>query len=51
MFVRVRRVHINGREYQYLQVVETRRDRGRVRQHLIANFGRLDEFLGSGDLD
>jgi Transposase DDE domain len=51
MFVRVKRVHTNGREYQYLQVVETRRDRGRVRQHLIANFGRLDEFVGSGDLD
>lgn len=51
MFVRVKRVHTNGREYQYLQVVETRRDRGRVRQHLIANFGRLDEFRGSGDLD
>jgi hypothetical protein len=51
MFVRVKRVRTNGREYQYLQVVETRRERGRVRQHLIANFGRLEEFVGSGDLD
>jgi Transposase DDE domain len=51
MFVRVKRVHTNGREYQYLQVVETRRERGRVRQHLIANFGRLEAFVGSGDLD
>lgn len=51
MFVRVKRVHTNGRDYQYLQVVETRRERGRVRQHLIANFGRLDEFIASGDLD
>lgn len=51
MFVRVKRVHTNGRDYQYLQIVETRREGGRVRQHLIANFGRLDEFVGSGDLD
>lgn len=51
MFVRVKRVHTNGRDYQYLQVVETRRERGRVRQHLIANFGRLDDFVASGDLD
>lgn len=51
MFVRVKRVHANGREYRYLQIVETRRELGRVRQHLVANFGRLDEVVGSGDLD
>lgn len=51
MFVRVKRVRTNGRQYQYLQVVETRRDRGRVTQHVIANFGRLDAIVGSGDLD
>jgi hypothetical protein len=51
MFVRVKRVRTNGRQYQYLQVVETRRDRGRVTQHVVANFGRLDAVVGSGDLD
>jgi len=30
MFVRVKRVRTNGRDYRYLQVVETRRERGRV---------------------
>jgi hypothetical protein len=51
MFVRVKRVQTNGRLYQYLQVVETRRDQGRVMQHVVANFGRLDEVIASGDLD
>jgi Transposase DDE domain len=51
MFVRVKRVPTNGRDYRYLQVVETRRERGRVTQHLVANFGRLDEVVASGDLD
>lgn len=51
MFVRVKRVRTNSRDYRYLQVVETRRERGRVTQHLIANFGRLDEVVASGDLD
>jgi hypothetical protein len=51
MFVRVKRVRSSGRDYQYLQVVETRRDRDRVLQHVVANFGRLDAVVGSGDLD
>lgn len=51
MFVRVKRVRTNGRDYRYLQVVETRRERGRVTQHLVANFGRLDEVVASGDLN
>jgi hypothetical protein len=51
MFVRVKRVRTNGRDYRYLQVVETRRAKGRVTQHIVANFGRLDEVVGSGDLD
>jgi hypothetical protein len=51
MFVRVKRVRPNGRDYRYLQVVETRRAQGRVTQHVIANFGRLDAVVASGDLD
>jgi Transposase DDE domain len=51
MFVRVKRVRTNGRDYRYLQVVETRRERGRVTQHIVANFGRLDEVVASGDLE
>lgn len=51
MFVRVKRIKANRREYSYIQVVETRREGDRVLQHVIANFGRLDEFAASGDLD
>ena len=51
MFVRVKRIKTNGRAYEYLQVVETRREDSRVLQHVVANFGRLDQFVGSGDLD
>lgn len=51
MFVRVKRVRTGGRSYNYIQVVETRRDGGRVLQHVIANFGRVEDVVGSGDLD
>lgn len=51
MFVRVKRIKSNGRKYSYLQVVETRRENGRVLQHVIANFGRLEEVVESGELD
>jgi hypothetical protein len=51
MFVRVKRVKSGRYTYNYLQVVETRRQQGRVRQHVVANFGRLDEVVESGNLD
>jgi hypothetical protein len=35
----------------YLQIVENRREGGRVRQQVIATLGRLDELQASGDLD
>jgi hypothetical protein len=47
MFVRVK----PSGEYQYLQVVENRWERGRPRQHVIARVGRLDRFAGSGQVD
>lgn len=51
MFTRVKRVTTGGRTYSYLQVVETRRDKGRVVQHVIANFGRVEDVVESGQLD
>lgn len=51
MFVRLKRVQANGRSYQYLQLVESRREEQRVRQHVVASFGRLEEFVSSGNLD
>jgi hypothetical protein len=51
MFVRRKTVHSAGRSYEYLQIVETFRDNGRVRQRVVGNLGRLDELLASGDLE
>ncbi len=51
MFVRTKCVQSGGRKYQYLQVVETRREGNRVLQHVVANFGRLEQFVESGNLD
>lgn len=51
MFVRLKRVRSGATTYEYVQVVETRRDKGRVQQHVLANLGRLDVLQSSGDLD
>ena len=37
--------------HTYLQIVENRREGGKVRQHVIANLGRLDKLLATGALD
>ena len=42
MFVRTKRVHQNGKVYEYLLLVETVRDGRKVRQHTVANLGRRD---------
>jgi hypothetical protein len=51
MFFRVKRsVHEYG-TYEYLQLVESQRDRGQVRQRVLANLGRLDELVADGTVD
>ena len=44
------RTKSNGK-YQYLQIVENRREGGKVRQRVVANLGRLDVLTRSGALD
>ncbi len=51
MFVRRKTVRANGRTYDYLHIVENRRENGYVRQHIIGSLGRLDELKASGDLE
>jgi hypothetical protein len=51
MFVRLKTVQSGPKTYQYLHVVENRWDNGKVRQHVIASLGRLDDLLRSGDLE
>jgi len=47
MFPRVKR----SGKYQYLQIVENRRDGDQVRQQVIASLGRFDQLRESGQLD
>lgn len=51
MFVRVKRSARNGRTYEYLQVVRSYREGGKVRQAVLGTLGRRDELVASGELD
>jgi hypothetical protein len=46
-FVRVK----SAGDRRYLQVVENRRENGRVVQHVIGTLGRLDQLTASGEVD
>jgi hypothetical protein len=51
MFIRAKRSVQNGRTYEYLQIVETFRDNGRVRQRIVATLGKLDDLRAAGQID
>jgi len=51
MFVRVKRVSRGEKLHEYLQIVESYRKEGRVRQRIIGTIGRLDRLLAKGTLD
>ncbi|HEX6113873.1 MAG TPA: IS1634 family transposase [Geminicoccaceae bacterium] len=51
MFVRVKAIVQDGRSYEYLQIVRSVRDGGRVRQELVASLGRRDLLVTTGKLD
>jgi uncharacterized protein DUF4277/DDE family transposase len=51
MYPKVKTVRRGGRSYQYLELVEGRREGSRVRQHVVANLGRLDELTAGGKLE
>jgi Domain of unknown function (DUF4277) len=51
MYPKVKTVRRGGRSYEYLVLVEGRREGTRVRQHVVANLGRLDELTASGELE
>ena len=51
MYPKVKTVRRGGRSYQYLELVEGRREGGRVRQHVVATLGRLDELVAGGQLE
>ncbi len=51
MYPKVKTVRRGGRNYEYLELVEGRREGTRVRQHVVANLGRLDELVAGGQLE
>jgi hypothetical protein len=51
MFVRLKRSGRHGASYEYLQIVESFRANGKVRQRLVATLGRRDQIVASGALD
>ena len=51
MFVRLKRSGRPGARQEYLQIVESFRERGKVRQRLVATLGRRDQLIASGALD
>jgi hypothetical protein len=48
MFVRLKRSGSPGALREYLQIVESFREQGKVRQRLIATLGRRDELVATG---
>ncbi|MFH1920620.1 MAG: IS1634 family transposase [Planctomycetota bacterium] len=42
---------VKGHSYDYLQIVQSAREGAKVRQKVVANLGRLDQLLESGQLD
>lgn len=51
MYPRVKRVRRGRQVHEYVQLVEGRREDGKVRQRVVATLGRLDELKASGQLD
>ena len=51
MYTRVKRVRRGDRVHEYVQLVEGRREGGKVRQRVVATLGRLDELKSSGQLE
>lgn len=51
MFIRKKRSVRNGTEYEYLQIVRSRREGRKVRQEVIATLGRADKLVVDGEID
>ena len=47
MFARVKK----SGKYQYLQIVENRKEKGKVKQRVIATVGRMDKLQSKGRVE
>ena len=48
MFARIKK---SGKKYQYLQIVENRKEKGKVKQRVIATLGRIDQMQAKGRVE
>ena len=48
MFARIKK---SGKKYQYLQIVENRKEKGKVKQRVIATIGRIDQMQAKGRVE
>jgi transposase len=44
MFIRIKTIKSNGKEYKYYQLVESTRKKGKSRQKVLITLGRVDDF-------
>ncbi len=51
MFIRVKKVQSNKKIHEYLQIVENRWEKGKVRQRVIATLGKMEDLIPSGQID
>ena len=51
MFFRIKRSVQSSGTYEYLQLVESQREHGQVRQRVLANLGRRDQLEADGTID
>jgi hypothetical protein len=51
MFIRKKRSASKGNEYEYFQIVRSRREGPKVRQEVIATLGRADKLVVDGEID
>lgn len=51
VFFRVKRSVQSSGTYEYLQLVESKRNGKQIRQHVLLNFGRLDQLRADGTVD
>ncbi len=51
MFIRNRKVRYGDTLHEYLQIVENRREQGKIRQRVLTTLGRKDRLIASGALD
>ncbi len=48
MFARIKK---SSKKYQYLQIVENRKEKGKVKQRVIATIGRIDQMQAKGRVE